>query len=490
MIFTQSQIQDLLSILKKHELMFVANQLGIDFLSQSDKDILIASGVDLDAFKNQKGVLDHAFLFGILAEAIGDKRAKKMNYSQFKKFISSGNYIPLNEEEEFALQTIKNRAYTDITNLGNRMRTSLSNSVLRNNQQQSLLVQKVIRSKAINAIQLRSGARGLASDLAETSKDWEVDWLRIAYYLTHEAYNTGRAQSILRNHGSDAEVYFDVYPEACKSCMQLYLTDPNDPDSEPIVFKLVDIIKNGNNIGRKVAEWLPTISPTHPYCRCTINYKKPGFEWDPELRAFTKPVKKVSKNPKLKNVKYNIKISKSQTDDIGVDSFAKELSIAKRITNTSPSESEIKAGNYKKGHICFGGYEFVIENPRGSYRRGVDRNGKKWKIKMNNTYGYFLKTLGKDKDHIDVFINDNENLRKFDGDIYVIDQVNSDGTFDEHKIMYGFPDKDSAKKAYLSNYSKGWRGLGKITSASKQEFDKWISGSKRKIKPFSEYRNK
>ena len=54
--------------------------------------------------------------------------------------------------------------------------------------------------------------------------------------------------------------------------------------------------------------------------------------------------------------------------------------------------------------------------------------------------------------------------------------------------MYGFPDKDSARKAYLSNYSKGWRGLGKITSASKKEFDKWISGSKRKIKPFSEYR--
>ena len=310
MIFTQGQIQDLLSILKKHELMFVANQLGIDFLSQSDKNILIASGVDIDAFKNQKGVLEYAFLFGILADAIGDKRAKKMNYKQFKNFVSSGNYIPLNEEEEFALQTIKNRAYTDITNLGNRMRTSLSNSVLRNNQQQALVVQKIIKKKAANAIQLRSGARGLAADLAETSKDWDVDWLRIAYYLTHEAYNTGRAQSILKNHGSDAEVYFDVYPEACKRCKELYLINPDDLDSEPIIFKLSEIIKNGNNIGRKVGEWLPTISPTHPYCRCTINYKKPGFDWDPELRAFTKPIKKVSKNSKLKNVKLNIKISK------------------------------------------------------------------------------------------------------------------------------------------------------------------------------------
>lgn len=485
MIFNQSQIQDMLSILRRYELIFIANQLGVGYLSQADKNILLASGIDLDKFKNNAGIVEHAFLFGMLAEAIGDKRAKKMSYQQFQKFLASGNFIPLTEEEEFALQTVKNRAYTDITNLGNRMRSSLSNVALNNNQQQALMVQKMIKEKTINAIELRSGARALASDLADTSKDWEVDWLRIAYYLTHEAYNSGRAQSILKQYGSDAEVYFDVYPGACKRCKELYLTDPDDADSEPIVFKLKTIIGNGNNIGRKVADWKPTISPTHPYCRCTINHKNKGFAWDPDLRAFTKPEK--VKSSKLKGVKLNINISKSNSGDIHENSFANDLSVAKRGTNTRPTEKEIEAGNYRKGHICFGGYEFVIENPRGSYRQGVDCNGKKWKIKMNNTYGYFLKTLGKDKDHIDVFINDDENLRKFDGNIYIVDQVNKDGTFDEHKIMYGFPDKTSARKAYLSNYEKGWRGLGKITSASKEEFDKWIRGSKRKIKPYSDY---
>lgn len=310
MIFNQGQIQDMLSILKRYELVFIAGQLGLDFLSQTDKDILIAAGIDLDKFKNKRGIVEHAFLFGILAEAIGDNRAKNMSYKQFKKFLASGNFIPLTEEEEFALQTVKNRAYTDITSLGNRMRTGLSNAVLKNNQQQSVLVQKMIRQKAIKATELRVGARGLAADLAETSKDWEVDWLRIAYYLTHEAFNSGRAQSILKNYGADAEVYFDVYPGACKHCRELLLTDPEDDNSEPIVFKLKDIIANGNNIGRKVKEWLPTISPIHPYCRCTLNHKKPGFAWNPELRAFTIPIKKVSKNPKLKGVKLNIKVSK------------------------------------------------------------------------------------------------------------------------------------------------------------------------------------
>lgn len=315
MVFTQTQIQDMLSILERYQLTFILNQLGPTYLTATEKALLLAAGIDVNKYANKKGVIEHAFYFGILADAIGDDRAKKMDYPQFQKFLASKNYIPLTAEEEYALQQVKNRAYTDITNLGARMRSALSNSVLRNNQQQSLIVQRMIRAKTIKAIELRSGARALAADLANTSQDWEVDWLRIAYYLTHEAYNAGRAQDILKNHGADAEVYFDVYKGACKRCKELYLEDPDDPDSKPIVFKLEEIIANGNNIGRKVADWKPTISPTHPYCRCTINYKDPDLEWDSELRAFVKPKKKVSKNPRLQGVKLNIKVTKGKDQE-------------------------------------------------------------------------------------------------------------------------------------------------------------------------------
>ena len=78
-----------------------------------------------------------------------------MNYAQFKKFVASGNFVPLTEEEEFALEQIKNRAYIDITNLGTRMRTGVSNVVIRNNQQQAAYVAQKIRKIAINAIENR-----------------------------------------------------------------------------------------------------------------------------------------------------------------------------------------------------------------------------------------------------------------------------------------------------------------------------------------------
>ena len=310
MIFTQAQIQDMLSILKRYELMFITAQLGVDFLSDTDKAILLAAGIDVNLYKNAQGQIDHAFLFGMLADAIGSKRAKGMNYKQFQNFLKSKNFIPLNETQEFALQQVKQRAYNDITNLAGRMANGLRNLALKNNQEQLLVAQKIVQDKAVKAIELRQGATKFASELADAAQSWDTDWLRVAYYILHEAYNGGRAQTILQSEGEDAEVWFDVFKDACKSCKKLYLEDPDDPDSRPKIFKLKELFENGNNIGRKVADWKPTIGPVHPYCRCILNHKPKGFDWDEETHAFTKPIKKTTTNPKLKGVKLNIKVSK------------------------------------------------------------------------------------------------------------------------------------------------------------------------------------
>ena len=151
--------------------------------------------------------------------------------------------------------------------------------------------------------------------------------------------------------------------------------------------------------------------------------------------------------------------------------------------DTNPTEAQKEAGNYKKGHIKVDGFNVTIEQPKGSVRRGKDANGKEWETEMHNTYGYIRGTESVDGDHIDIFLSDNP----AEGNVFVVDQVNKDGSFDEHKVMYGFSDMESARKAYLSNYEEGWQGLGNITEVSKEEFKKWIDSSKRKTKPFAEY---
>lgn len=153
--------------------------------------------------------------------------------------------------------------------------------------------------------------------------------------------------------------------------------------------------------------------------------------------------------------------------------------------DTNPTEAQKEAGNYKKGHIKVDGLDITIEQPKGSIRRGTDANGKQWESEMHNTYGYIRGTESVDGDHIDIFLSDNP----AEGKVFVVDQVNKDGSFDEHKVMYGFSDMESAKRAYLSNYEEGWQGLGNITEVSKEDFKAWIDSSKRKTKPFAEYKS-
>ena len=180
--------------------------------------------------------------------------------------------------------------------------------------------------------------------------------------------------------------------------------------------------------------------------------------------------------------------TKKVADSEGENTLKAKIEAASADVNTEPTEAQKEAGNYKKGHVQVGTFDITIEQPEGSIRRGTDADGKQWEIKMHNTYGYFRGTEGVDGDHIDVFLSndiDGWNGRK----VFVVDQYNPDGTFDEHKVMLGFNDMDEAKSDYLANYEKGWENGRRITvsTTNLEDFEKWIDSSHRKTKPFSEY---
>lgn len=169
------------------------------------------------------------------------------------------------------------------------------------------------------------------------------------------------------------------------------------------------------------------------------------------------------------------------------DNIDVQIEKVRQEVNTSPTESQAKAGNYRKGHVKIDGFDITIENPKGSVRSGIDEKGNKWSTEMQNDYGYIKGTESVDGDHIDIFLS--EYLNDWNGTVYVVDQVTDGGSFDEHKVMYGFNSLEEAREAYLSNYSKGWKGLGSITGVSKDDFRKWVDSSHRKTKPFSEYKS-
>ncbi len=194
------------------------------------------------------------------------------------------------------------------------------------------------------------------------------------------------------------------------------------------------------------------------------------FEKDAkEAKSFVAPSPKENENP-LDYAERIVEAKRLHDEELKVD--------------TNPSEAQKEAGNYKKGHVKINGFDVSIEQPAGSVRSGKDASGKEWSQVMNNTYGYIRGTESVDGDHIDVFLGPDMNSDM----VYVVDQVNTDGSFDEHKVMMGFSSLEDARSAYLSNYEEGWQGLGNITGVALDEFKKWIDSSIRKTKPFSEYK--
>lgn len=157
-------------------------------------------------------------------------------------------------------------------------------------------------------------------------------------------------------------------------------------------------------------------------------------------------------------------------DEIAKPAAVKDIEVARTEVNVEPTEAQKEAGNYKKGHVKLQGLDITLENPKGSVRSGTDANGKAWQSTMAHDYGYIKRTEGADGDHVDAFIGDNPESQN----VYVVDQRNADGTFDEHKVMLGFDDETSARAGYLANYSKGWKGLGDVRSMTMDEFKGWI----------------
>ena len=157
-----------------------------------------------------------------------------------------------------------------------------------------------------------------------------------------------------------------------------------------------------------------------------------------------------------------------------VDTAAHEAATSERNDQPKPTEAQKEAGNYKKGHVRLNGLDISIENPAGSRRRP------EWPP-LKNHYGYFKGSVGADKDHVDVFMT--ERASDPDLPVFVVDQVNRDGSFDEHKVVLGAADEAGARSTYLGNYEKGWTGLGGITQMTQDEFKSWLRDPAKTKKP-------
>lgn len=177
---------------------------------------------------------------------------------------------------------------------------------------------------------------------------------------------------------------------------------------------------------------------------------------------------------------------RAAADAAALDALAHEAATSPLNGRPEPTEAQKEAGNYTLGHVRLGGLDLSIENPAGSTRSGASRSGRPWSVTMQSHYGYIRGTTGRDKDHVDIFVKPGTAELADDAPIFVVDQKDpARGRFDEHKVMAGFGSEAEARKAYLANYTRGWKGLGAITATTLAEFKGWLADGDT-AKPFTE----
>lgn len=157
-------------------------------------------------------------------------------------------------------------------------------------------------------------------------------------------------------------------------------------------------------------------------------------------------------------------------EDSDLDNAAHAAATSIQNDLPEPTQAQIEAGNYKKGHIKVHGLDIAVENPRGSERRGTDPDGKEWAHTMSDHYGYLKRTVGADNENIDTYVGRNPESEQ----IFVVDQIDQKtGRFDEHKVMMGFNSQEEAIQAYSSNFDDGWK-VGPVRAMNKDEFKSWL----------------
>ncbi|WP_159953039.1 PLxRFG domain-containing protein [Rhizobium sp. 18065] len=159
--------------------------------------------------------------------------------------------------------------------------------------------------------------------------------------------------------------------------------------------------------------------------------------------------------------------------DPATDVAANEAATSPENSLPEPTKAQKEAGNYRLGHIKLGGLDISIENPAGSDRKGTDSNGKPWSVRLKSHYGYIRGTVGRDKDHIDVFVKPGTEQLEGTSPVFVVDQHTKARRFDEHKVMLGYATRQEAEKAYLENYTDGWE-LGPVGATTLGMFKQWL----------------
>jgi hypothetical protein len=286
MILTPNQIQEVLQIIERNHLVYTLVNVGVSVLSDYEKKILRNYGIDVSKINQSGTPYDRAYYWGKLSQQLA-QQAGNVEYKDFLQYMRKGQYRKLTPQEQQQLDIAKQRSYSHIKSLNDTIKSQFTQLTTEQAQKIRLQREKVVSDEVKQAIIEKKSLSDLGNSIGKRIGDWSINYGRIADTEMQAIYNEGRIAEIQEQYGEDAEIYKRTFEGACRHCISLHLT--SGVGSKPVIKPLKEIVGNGSNIGRKVADWKFTVPPEHPYCRCEVEYKDPKTVWSQEEGRFIYP---------------------------------------------------------------------------------------------------------------------------------------------------------------------------------------------------------
>lgn len=285
-MFSVAQIQTLLEIVNYHFLFTISTSFGKEMLSEEDIRSLLDFNVNLNELGKEMPNYTKMYLLGKLTAILSDEQVRTLDFNDLLYYFKSGQYVPLNKRELIELEIAKRQTYVHLKGLKERAKQQFESILLNDRTLTRAEYETVVKEELISGVEKRKSLQAIVSDLGHRVNEWGHDWGRIVDTEMNNIFQQGRAE-MLKEKEADPLVYKNVYPGACRHCIQKYLT--KGIGSRPIVFKLSVLEANGTNVGKKVADWKATLKGLHPHCRCTLYHIPKGYVWNEERQLFDIP---------------------------------------------------------------------------------------------------------------------------------------------------------------------------------------------------------
>lgn len=220
MIFTPNEIQRLFGIIDFRLAKIVADVLGVEQLTPEDKILLEKNKVEWRKELGKISPYYQSYLFGKLSGVLSPSQLRSIDYSDFSKYIDKKQFKTLSIAEKAMFNAAASRTYAYIKSMGSRMKDILNNSISQEEikilaETQRQLEHTTIKREMIEGVLKKKSVQSIVSEIGHSLEDWNRDWGRIVETEMQGIYQIGVAQQIMENHGADALVYKEVYPQAC-----------------------------------------------------------------------------------------------------------------------------------------------------------------------------------------------------------------------------------------------------------------------------------